>query len=53
MAVNIADRPTDKVREEVVDQLVMNYSHGELSHEAFERRLDQAMAFESNEDLVS
>jgi hypothetical protein len=52
MAVNIADRPIDKVREEVVDQLVMNYSHGELSHEAFERRLDQAMASESNEELV-
>jgi hypothetical protein len=52
MAVNIADRPRDKVREEVVDQLVMNYSHGELSHEAFERRLDQAMASESNEELV-
>lgn len=52
MAVNIADRPIDKVREEVVDQLVMNYSHGELSHEAFERRLDQAMATESNEELI-
>ena len=52
MAVNIADRPRDKVREEVVDQLVMNYSHGELSHEAFERRLDQAMASESNEELI-
>jgi hypothetical protein len=52
MAVNIADRPIDKVREEVVDQLVMNYSHGELSHEAFERRLDQAMASESNEELI-
>jgi len=52
MAVNIADRPIDKVREEVVDQLVMNYSHGELSHEAFERRLDQAMASESNEEMI-
>jgi hypothetical protein len=52
MAVNIADRPIDKVREEVVDQLVMNYSHGELSHEAFERRLDQAMASKSNQELI-
>ncbi len=38
MAVNIEDRPINKVREEVIDQLIMNYSHGELSHEAFERR---------------
>ncbi|NQZ23304.1 MAG: DUF1707 and DUF2154 domain-containing protein [Colwellia sp.] len=52
MAVKIADRPIDTVREEVVDQLVMNYSHGELSHEAFERRLDEAMASTSNEELI-
>jgi hypothetical protein len=52
MAVKIADRPIDTVREEVVDQLVMNYSHGEISHEAFERRLDQAMESESNEALI-
>lgn len=43
MAVNIEDRPIESVREEVIDQLIMNYSHGELSYEAFERRLDQAM----------
>jgi len=52
MAVKIADRPIDTVREEVVDQLVMNYSHGKLSYEAFERRLDQAMESQSNEALI-
>ncbi|PWW36894.1 cell wall-active antibiotic response 4TMS protein YvqF [Idiomarina loihiensis] len=43
MSVKFEDRPIEKVREETIDQLVMNYSHGELSAEAFERRLDQAM----------
>ena len=52
MAVNIADRPRDKVREEVVDQLVMNYSHGEISYEAFERRLDTAMESQNNKEIV-
>ena len=52
MTVKIADRPIDTVREEVVDQLVMNYSHGKLSYEAFERRLDQAMESQNNEDIV-
>jgi len=52
MAVKIADRPIDAVREEVVDQLVMNYSHGKLSYEAFERRLDQAMESKSNEEIA-
>lgn len=53
MAVNIEDRPTDKVREEVVDQLIMNYSHGELSHEAFERRLDCAMESNCNKEIIA
>jgi len=44
MPVNIEDRPIEKVRSEVIDQLIMNYSHDELSFQAFERRLDQAMA---------
>ena len=38
------DGAVDTLREEITDQLVMNYSHGELSLEAFERRLDEAMA---------
>ena len=52
MPVTLEDRPTDSVREKVVDQLIMNYSHGEISHEAFERRLDQAMATDNNAELM-
>ena len=43
MPVKPEDRPIETLRQEVIDQLVMNYSHGELSLEAFERRLDLAM----------
>ena len=53
MPVEINDRPTEKVREQVIDQLIMNYSHGEISHQAFERRLDEAMATEDNEELIA
>ncbi|WP_163938246.1 DUF1707 domain-containing protein [Paraferrimonas sp. SM1919] len=51
--VAIKDRPTAKVRQEVIDKLIVNYSHGELSEEAFERRLDQATALEDNEQLMA
>jgi len=44
MSVAAQDRPIENVREEVIDQLIMNYSHGEISLEAFEQRLDTAMA---------
>jgi len=53
MSVIIEDRPTETVRSEVIDQLIMNYSHGELSYEAFERRLDQAMELQCNKALVA
>lgn len=43
MSVAIQDRPIESVRQEVIDQLIMNYSHGEISLEAFESRLDKAM----------
>ena len=36
MTVKLEDRPIENVREEVVDQLTMNYGHGELSLEAFD-----------------
>lgn len=52
MSVILEDRPTETVRSEVIDQLIMNYSHGELSYEAFERRLDQAMELQCNKALV-
>ena len=38
MSVAIQDRPIESVRQEVIDQLIMNYSHGEISLEAFESR---------------
>lgn len=53
MSVKITDRPQEQVREEVIDQLIYNYSHGVISVEAFERRLDEAMATNNNEVLVS
>lgn len=52
MAVKFEDRPLDKVREEVIDQLVMNYSHGELSQEAFEARLDHAFDSTTHQQLA-
>jgi hypothetical protein len=52
MTVTLTDRPIETVRSEVIDQLIMNYSHGELSYEAFERRLDQAMELANHQDLV-
>jgi hypothetical protein len=53
MPVNIEDRPIENVREAVIDQLIMNYGHGEISLEAFERRLDQAMNSTCNKELLS
>jgi len=53
MPVILADRPIESVRSEVIDQLTMNYSHGELSFEAFERRLDLAMDCQCNNTLAS
>lgn len=52
MSVILEDRPIESVRSEIIDQLVMNYSHGELSYEAFERRLDQAMESQCHQTLV-
>jgi hypothetical protein len=52
MTVTLTDRPIETVRSEVIDQLIMNYSHGEISYEAFERRLDQAMELANHQDLV-
>lgn len=52
MTVKLEDRPIETVRSEVIDQLIMNYSHGELSYEAFERRLDQAMELKCHKALI-
>lgn len=52
MSVKLEDRPIDQVREETIDKLVINYSHGVISAEAFERRLDEATDATSNQVLV-
>ena len=52
MPVPPQDRPLDALREETVDQLIMNYGHGKLSREAFERRLDEAIDTKSHERLL-
>ena len=51
MPVVIEDRPVDSVREEVIDQLILNYAHKKLSKVAFERRLDTAMSSEDNKTI--
>lgn len=52
MTVILEDRPIEQVREETIDQLIFNYSHGVISSQAFERRLDQAMNSESHQEIV-
>lgn len=51
--VKLEDRPIEQVREEVIDKLIYHYSHGVISAEAFERRLDKAMAFTDHHEIVS
>lgn len=53
MPVTTNDRPLAAVREEAIDQLIMNYGHGKLSLEAFERRLDKALDADSHETIAS
>jgi hypothetical protein len=51
MPVIPSDRPISALREEAIDQLVVNYAHGKLSLAAFERRLDQVLQAETHEAL--
>jgi hypothetical protein len=51
MTVKFEDRPIEQVREEIIDQLIYNYSHAVISVEAFERRLDEAMDASDNTAL--
>ena len=53
MPVDPLDKPIAKLREETIDQLILNYSHGELSLEAFERRLDHALDAGTHDALLS
>jgi hypothetical protein len=52
MPVAAEDRPIEALREETVDRLIMNYGHGKLSREAFERRLDAALDATANAQLL-
>jgi hypothetical protein len=52
MPVTAQDRPIEALREEIVDQLIMNYGHGKLSREAFERRLDAALDAKDHDKLL-
>lgn len=52
MPVPPQDKPIELLREEVIDQLIMNYGHGEISLEAFERRLDQAVEAKDHLSLL-
>lgn len=53
MSVKLEDRPIEQVREEVIDALIFNYSHGVISAEAFERRLDKAMTAKCNVEIMA
>lgn len=52
MPVKLEDRPIEQVKEEVIDVLVHNYSHGIISSEAFERRLDAVIETTSHQTMV-
>ena len=52
MPVVAQDRPINALREEAIDQLIMNYGHGKLSLEAFERRLDRALDAKSHDEIL-
>ena len=57
MPVSFQDKPIELLREEVIDQLIMNYGHGQISLQAFEQ-VDQAYELNDHqlhaltEDLV-
>lgn len=53
MPVNPKDRPLDALREQTVDRLIMNYGHGRLSLDAFQRRLDEAFDATDHEELLA
>lgn len=53
MTIPNTDKPLHVLREQAIDQLIMNYGHGRLSLEAFERRLDQALDAQDQQTLAS
>ena len=53
MPVTPQDRPLESLRSDTVDQLIMNYGHGHLSLDAFQRRLDEAFEATGHDALVA
>lgn len=53
MPVAAVDRPIDAVREQTIDQLILNYGHDRLSLAAFERRLETALDATEQAQLVA
>jgi hypothetical protein len=53
MPVKETDRPLPVLRQQCIDQLILNYGHGKLSLDAFERRLDDAIEATSHEQLAA
>ncbi|MBN2051329.1 MAG: DUF1707 domain-containing protein [Spirochaetales bacterium] len=45
--------PLPKIREEVIEQLTLNYAHNNLEEEEFERRLEEATGAESKSALLA
>lgn len=52
MPIPAEDRPLGALRAETIDRLILNYGHGKLSLDAFERRLDQAIDAKSHDVLT-
>jgi hypothetical protein len=53
MKITPTDRPIAALRQEAIDQLIMNYGHGKLSLDALERRLDEVLDANSHDRLTS
>jgi hypothetical protein len=52
MAIPDNDKPLDALREQTIDRLVMNFGHGRLSMDAFQRRLDTAFEATDADALI-
>lgn len=53
MSVKLEDRPISSLRDEVIDVLIHNYSHGVITESAFERRLDIVMTSKEHGQIVA
>lgn len=53
MTVQTQDKPLEIFRQEVIDQLILNYAHQTISRTAFERRLDEAHEATGHDSLTS